>query len=398
VIVLVQAEINIGLFGHVDHGKTTLTHAMTGKWTDTHSEEVKRGISIRLGYADAQIFHCSKCGEHSFEAKCKCGGEGKSQRRISFVDAPGHETLMTTAISASSIIDGALFLISASEECPQPQTSEHMVILEGLGIEQLVIVQTKIDLVSKEKALENYKQIKEFLSKTKYKDKDIPIIPVCAYHKTNINNVADAIQEKIKTPKRENDAPLRMYVSRSFDVNKPGTEIQKLKGGVLGGSIAQGTLKKGQEITITPGLGKETIGHTKIIAEILRAEGEELTEAHAGGLVAIGTNLDPAIVKSDSFVGTIIGSVDKPPECLDSMNIKFEMFKRQELQHVSLREGEPIVVNIHCATGVGIITKVKKGVVNIKLKRPIAADKGAKAALSSRIGQRWRLIAWGELI
>lgn len=397
-MVLSQAEVNIGLFGHVDHGKTTLTHAMTGKWTDTHSEEIKRGISIRLGYADAQIYKCNKCNENSFTAKCVCGGEGKLQRNISFVDAPGHETLMTTAISASAIIDGALFLISASEACPQPQTSEHMVILEGLGIEQLVIVQTKIDLVSKEKALENYKQIKEFLSNTKYKDKEIPIIPVCAYHKININKVADAIQESIKTPKRENNAPLRMYVSRSFDVNKPGAEIQKLKGGVLGGSIAQGTLKKGQEITITPGLGKENIGHTKITAEVLRAEGEELTEAHAGGLVAVGTNLDPAIVKSDSLVGTVIGPVDNPPGCLDAMNIKFEMFKRQELMHVSLREGEPVVVNIHCATGVGVVAKVKKGVATIKLKRPIAADKGAKAALSTRIGQRWRLVAWGTLI
>ncbi len=192
-MVLSQAEVNIGLFGHVDHGKTTLTHAMTGKWTDTHSEEIKRGISIRLGYADAQVYKCNKCNENSFAAKCACGGEGKLQRNISFVDAPGHETLMTTAISASAIIDGAFFLISASEACPQPQTSEHMVILEGLGIEQLVIVQTKIDLVSKEKALEKYKQIKEFLSKTKYKDKEIPIIPVCAYHKININKELKAL-------------------------------------------------------------------------------------------------------------------------------------------------------------------------------------------------------------
>src|SRR3989344_4631324 len=111
-----QAEVNIGILGHVDHGKTTLTHAITGKWTDTHSEEIKRGISIRVGYADAQIYHCKKCDRHTFSEKCpSCKQPAMPKRKISFIDAPGHETLMTAVISVSSLLDGAIFLVAANE-------------------------------------------------------------------------------------------------------------------------------------------------------------------------------------------------------------------------------------------------------------------------------------------
>ena len=138
-----QAELNLGILGHVDHGKTTLTEKLTGKWTGKHSEEIKRGISIRLGYAEMNVYFCSKCQLYAQQQNCPvCKGKGEFKRRISFIDAPGHETLMTTVIAASSIIDGALFLISANEQCPQPQTTEHLVVLNSIGIKNIIIVQT----------------------------------------------------------------------------------------------------------------------------------------------------------------------------------------------------------------------------------------------------------------
>ena len=158
----VQPEVNIGLIGHIDHGKTTLVERLSGKWTDTHSEELRRGITIRLGYADFSVYSCK---EHGYNTKKICD-ECKFERKISLIDAPGHESLMATMLAGTAIIDGALLVIAANETCPQPQSKEHLIALEIIGIKNIVIAQNKIDLVSKEEALENYKQIKSFIKGT----------------------------------------------------------------------------------------------------------------------------------------------------------------------------------------------------------------------------------------
>jgi len=124
-----QPEVNIGLVGHVDHGKTTLTEQLSGKWTDTHSEELKKGITIRLGYADSIFYYCKKCKKYIVKDKCDCKEKAELKRKLSFVDAPGHESLMATMLSGAMIMDGALVLIAANEECPQPQTKEHLTAL-----------------------------------------------------------------------------------------------------------------------------------------------------------------------------------------------------------------------------------------------------------------------------
>ena len=146
-----QPEINIGMIGHVDHGKTTLTQRLTGKWADEHSEELKRGISIKLGYADAAFYKCPKCKDpacYCVKNKCpKCGSTAELLRVVSFVDAPGHETLMAIMLSGAAIMDGAVLVIAANELCPQPQTREHLAALDISGIKNIVIVQNKIDLV-----------------------------------------------------------------------------------------------------------------------------------------------------------------------------------------------------------------------------------------------------------
>src|SRR3989338_8305384 len=125
-----QPVLNIGMVGHVDHGKTTLLERLSGKWTDTHSEELKRGITIRLGYADVTFRKCVKCGgakAYTIKEECPvCKSETIPLRKVSFVDAPGHESLMATMLSGATIMDGALLLVAANEECPQPQTREHL--------------------------------------------------------------------------------------------------------------------------------------------------------------------------------------------------------------------------------------------------------------------------------
>jgi len=395
-----QAETNIGLLGHVDHGKTTLTYALSGKWTDTHSEEIKRGITIRLGYADVYIYNCPKCNRITLEKKCPvCGGPVEIKRKISLVDAPGHETLMTTVIAAASILNGALFLIAANEPCPQPQTLEHMLVLNTTGIKNIIVVQTKVDLVTKEKALENYRQIKEFLKGTVAEN--APIIPVSAHNRLNLDVLAKQIVESMPIPKFEKNAPLRMYVSRSFDINKPGTEIEKLKGGVVGGSIVQGMLRVGDEIEIAPGIQKKEGTPPEPLfsrVESLREENEELTEAGPGGLIAVGTTLDPSITKSDGLVGSIVGKPGEVPKPTNEVCVKYNILKRPDMEVPLLRENELVVLSVHTYAGVGVITKLAKGKATIRLKRPTVVYDNMHAALSRRVGQRWRLCAWGTTV
>jgi translation initiation factor 2 subunit 3 len=388
-----QADMNIGMLGHVDHGKTTLTQALTGKWTDTHSEELKRGISIRLGYADAHIYYDKAKDRYSVDPK-----EGKLLRKISLVDAPGHETLMTTVISATSILDGVMFLIAANEPCPQPQTAEHLLVLNSTGIKNIVVVQTKIDLVTKEEAIENYKKIKEFLKGTAAEN--APIVPVAANNNLNIDVLLKTIIEVMEPPEADEKSQLRMYVSRSFDINKPGTGIQKLKGGVIGGSIVQGVLKTGEEIEINPGISRKQGAKPEPIKTRVTAlfeEEDELKSAKSGGLVAIGTEIDPALTKSDYLVGSIIGRPGEVPDPVDTIKVKYHLLERADGQKIPLNENELVVVNVHTSTNVGVITKLAKGNATIKLKKPGVVYPEMHVAISKKVGQRWKLAAWGEI-
>jgi len=400
---LAQAEVNIGMLGHVDHGKTSLTKALTGVWTDTHSEELKRGITIKLGYADAQFMKCPKCPEpdcYTTTGKCaKCGGDAKPLRKVSFIDAPGHETLMATAISASSIMDGAILVIAANEECPRPQTLEHLMVLDILGIKNIVIAQTKIDLVTREKAKENCAQIKALVKGTVAEN--APIIPVVGNFGFNVDAVIGAIEKTIPTPKRDPKAPARLYIARSFDVNRPGTEIGRLVGGAIGGSLIQGVLKVGDEIELKPGVkieekgGKAEYVPLMIKVEALHTGSEKLQEALPGGLIAIGTRLDPAVTKADGLVGNLAGKKGSLPPIAWETAIELHLIQRVGFDNPPLKMDEPLVLGVGTMTTLGFIEKSKKSVVRLKLKRPVCVDEGTKIAVSRRVGQRWRLSGYG---
>jgi len=404
-----QPEVNIGVVGHVDHGKTTLVQALTGIWTARHSEELKRGMTIKLGYAEGNIAYCEECEEpeaYTTESTCKhCGSDSvpKLLRRVSYVDAPGHEVLMATMLSGAAIMDGAILVIAANEPCPQPQTREHFVALDITGIRNIVIVQNKVDVVTKEQALENYEQIKKFIEGTWAED--APIIPVSALHKANIDILLQAIQEYIPTPHRDPAKPPLMFISRSFDVNKPGTPPEKLQGGVIGGSILQGVLRVGDEIEIRPGI--EIRKHNKVeyqplYSEIvsLRFGNLEVKEARPGGLVAVGTKLDPSLTKADRLVGNVVGKADYLPPVYWDLRIKYNLLERvvgtRELLKVEkIRLKEPLMITVGTAVTLGVVTRVTSDELEVKLRRPVVAWKNARVAISRQIRGRWRLIGWG---
>ena len=311
-----QPEVNVGTIGHVDHGKTTLVQALTGVWASRHSEELKRGITIKLGYADMPIYKCPKCEppkNYTIKPYCEqCNSEAEFVRAISFVDAPGHEALMATMLSGAAIMDGAILVIAADEPCPQPQTREHLAAAEVSGIKNLIIVQNKIDIVDEKRALESYKEIKNFIKGTVAEK--APIIPISAQRGINIDVLLNAIETIIPTPKRDETKPPLMFIIRSFDINKPGTTIEGLEGGIIGGTIAQGKFVVGEEIEIRPGISAEREGKTvydPLISEIisLNAGEQSVKEATCGGLIGVGTCLDPSYAKADGLTGSIAGKV-----------------------------------------------------------------------------------------
>lgn len=399
-------DFNIGMVGHVDHGKTTLTESLTGKWTDTHSEEVKRGISIRLGYADMTIYKCPKCkGPRAYctAKKCiKCFSDTRPLRTVSLVDAPGHETLMATVLSGASLMDGALLIIAANEECPQPQTSEHLTALDISGIKKIIVVQTKIDLATKEEARKNHEQIKNFLKGTVAEG--APVIPVSSRQGINMGVLLETIDQVMKPVKRDEKKDPKFMVARSFDVNRPGTEIEKLKGGVLGGSLVQGKLKVGDEIEIKPGL-KVKDEHEPIKAKVtgLQKAGEDLKEIEPGGLIGLSTTLDPYLAKSDSLSGNVLSLVGRLPSSLDSIKLKISLMEnvvgtKLRLDVKNIKTAETLMLTSGTMRTVGTVTSGRSGEIEVALKSPMCADKGDRIALSKMFSGRWRLIGYGELL
>ena len=387
----IQPEINIGLIGHVDAGKTSLVKALTGTWTDTYSEEIKRGISIRLGYADATFYKCKKCNEYGRSNKCKiCKGKTEVSRVVSFVDAPGHETLMTTMLGGAAVMHAAVLVVSANESCPQPQTIEHVMAMKINEIKDIIVVQNKIDLVSKEKAIENQKQISDFLRKFGY-EKAV-IIPVSANLGINVSELIRAIEENFETPKFDEKKPLKMYCVRSFDVNKPGTSVEDLQGGIMGGTITQGVLKEGDDIEISPGIN----GRIKTIAGKIMFSENEIKKAKGAGLIAIKTLLDPSITKADKMKGQMIAKVGTLPPETDEIKMRINFLDRTLIhgrKDVSINE--KIVLSIGTLAVLGDITEKKKDFVKVKLKSKVIAEKGQKIAISTLENMKWRLTGYG---
>lgn len=400
-----QPCVNIGTAGHVDHGKTTLIQALTGTWTSVHSQELKRGITIRVGYSDAAFYKCKNCEDplgYSTTPKCKnCGKESELLRVVSFVDSPGHESLMANMLSGSALMDGALLLVAANEKVPKPQTKEHLLALETLGIKQIVIVQNKVDLVSYKDALANYQDITKFVKGTKAAK--APIVPVSAQSGLNIDSLIETIESTIETPTRDESKEAVMHVLRSFDVNKPGTKLANIKGGVIGGSLTQGMFKVGDEIEIKPGLldeKKKTYSsiHTEIVS--LGTGAGIVDSVKPGGLVAIGTKLDPAMTRSDSLIGSIIGKPGTLPDNSIEATLQVSLFDSavgttEDKKVIPIQNGELLRLNIGTAPILAKVIKTKQDIVNVELRRPACIFEKGNVAISRRIDDRWRLIGAG---
>ncbi|KAH8962413.1 hypothetical protein BDL97_05G100900 [Sphagnum fallax] len=344
----------------------------------------------------------------------------KLLRHVSFVDCPGHDILMATMLNGAAIMDGALLLIASNESCPQPQTSEHLAAVEIMRLKHIIILQNKIDLIQESVAINQHESIQMFIQGTIAGG--APVVPISAQLKYNIDVVCEYIVKKIPIPVRDFVSPPNMIVIRSFDVNKPGAEVEEIKGGVAGGSILRGVLRVGQKIEVRPGITTKDesggIKCTPIFSRIvsLFAEKNELQFAVPGGLIGVGTTIDPTLTRADRLVGQVLGEVGELPDVFVELEVipipqwnlvNFFLLRRllgvrtkgtEKQGKVSkLTKSEVLMLNIgSMSTGARVIA-VKNDLAKLQLTTPVCTSKGEKVALSRRVEKHWRLIGWGEI-
>ncbi|KAL8874675.1 MAG: hypothetical protein Q9174_000015 [Haloplaca sp. 1 TL-2023] len=425
-IIARQATINIGTIGHVAHGKSTVVKAISGVQTVRFKNELERNITIKLGYANAKVYRCdneacprpgcyrSYKSEKEVDPPCEregCQGRYRLLRHVSFVDCPGHDILMSTMLSGAAVMDAALLLIAGNETCPQPQTSEHLAAIEIMKLNHIIILQNKVDLMREEGAESHYQSILNFIRGTVADGS--PIIPISAQLKYNIDAINEYLVTKIPVPPRDFGAAPHMIIIRSFDVNKPGAEIEDLKGGVAGGSILNGVLKLGDEIEIRPGLvTKDDEGKIKcrpIFSRVvsLFAEHNDLKFAVPGGLIGVGTRVDPTLCRADRLVGFVLGLKGRLPAIFTELEVNFFLLRRllgvktadgKQAKVAKLAKNEVLMVNIgSTATGAKVMA-VKADLAKLSLTSPACTELHEKIALSRRIDKHWRLIGWANIV
>jgi len=417
-----QATMNVGTIGHVAHGKSTVVKGLSGIHTVRFKQEKERNITIKLGYANAKIYKCDKEDMASPDCytsfgsatpdvvECPEGGNYRLVRHVSLVDCPGHDILMATMLNGAAVMDAALLLIAGNESCPQPQTSEHLAAVEIMRLKHIIILQNKVELIKEQQAQAQYDEIKKFVAGTAADSS--PIIPMSAVLKYNMDVLCEYLCTLVPIPPRDFTSAPVMIIIRSFDVNRPGEEVVGLKGGVAGGSILKGVLKVGDAVEIRPGIvSKSPTGAIKCrpirscIVQ-LKAEQNVLQFAVPGGLIGVGTQIDPTLTRGDRLIGHVLGHPGKLPEIYVEIEVKYFLLRRllgvkvegdSKAGKVSkLKKGEILMVNIGSTAAGGRILGIKENdLAKITLTNPVCTQEGDKVALSRRIEKHWRLIGWG---
>jgi translation initiation factor 2 subunit 3 len=317
-----QPIINIGCLGSVSNGKSTLVEKLTGTRTQRHSNEKVRNITIKQGYANMKIWNN---GINHYTTNSNTTSDDELVNHISFVDCPGHQDLIQTMLSSISLMDGAIIIIAVDQPLSKsPQLIQHLAGAKIGRIKKIIICLNKIDLVTKNLLYERKEELDKMLKE--YDIEPFAIIPTCFNKKIGLDNVVKAIVQ-LFDPKdyiERNESNPVFKISRTFDINKPGTDWTNVNGGVMGGSLSCGKLKVGDEIEIRPGqISKQGWIPLKTKIVSIKTDLSELNEIIPGGLVGIGTDLDPYYCKNDVLSGHVIGLVGQLPQVYTklSMNI-----------------------------------------------------------------------------
>lgn len=403
---LLQPTINIGMLGHVSNGKTTITRATSGKDTRQFTEEATTGRTVRLGYANAKIWKSPTLDPPS----CYYSSDSDVMEfispvtnepcelvsHISFVDCPGHNTLVATMLNGTCVMSSAIVVESAEHDIPAPQTAEHLAALKLIGVPIAFAVLNKADIVSKKKFDIKYDELSTYLGK------EIPIIPISAVHGLNMDVLFEYIATLIPDASPTLDTVPKMHIVRSFDVNKQGNSIDKLIGGVMGGSIQQGYFKVGDKVIIYPGLVSKIFNsnswkYTPLITTIegMMSEKNKLDVAVPGGLIAIRTDLDCSLFRADRLVGSVVTRFGEKldTDVFEKLNVKCKLLN----DALKLDLGDIVIINCNSTNVDGRLTELGEDFATIELSSPVCAEIGGIISISKKIPTA-KLIAQGTIL
>lgn len=320
-------SLTIGTAGHIDHGKTTLVRALTGKDTDRLPEERARGISIDLGYAPLGL---------------------PDGRRLSLVDVPGHERFVRTMVAGATGIDLFLLVVDAAEGV-RAQTLEHVAILRLLGIEHGVVAVTKADVVDTETLELAVEEARELLP-------TVEVVAVSAVTGSGLDELRAAIARAADlVDARPSDFPTRLYVDRVFTLQGIGT--------VATGTLWSGTVAAGDVLRLAP-------SRRDVRVRSVQVHDADVERAEAGQRVALSL---PGVERSDVRRGDALVAAGAFPV---SYRLEVELEELEPIPH-----GTRLTVH-HGTRGVpGRVVRVGERHAQLRLAAPVVAARGDRVVL-----------------
>jgi translation initiation factor 2 subunit 3 len=381
-----QATHLVGTLGHVSEGKSTLIRALTGVKTQRHAKEQERNITIHLGYANCRVWQHNGTGELRAGGPTPPTDDGNwtLTAHLSFVDCPGHEAYLATMLGGASVMDTACLIVAGNQtDVPQPQTLEHLIAAELMGLKRIAVLQNKLDILEEPAIRENVAKIRTFIKDTAAETGG-PLLPISAQHGWGVGRVLDWLVS-LPPVDRDLNAPARLTCVRSFDVNRPGPWTpgsSSLAGSVIGGTLERGVVAVGDWLEIRPGIlsltedGEIQVQPVLTRVQGLRCEATELPVAVPGSLIAIATTLDPGLGIANGMVGQRVGVPGSLPPVVGRIRVRFQRLKREDgNQWARHQPGDRLRMCSNVMTTEATVSEVDaKRCIWITLDRPLCLD------------------------
>ncbi|MEO1075209.1 MAG: elongation factor Tu, partial [Bacteroidota bacterium] len=369
-----KPHVNVGTIGHVDHGKTTLTAAITKVLAeaqggtamnfediDNAPEERERGITIATAHVEYET----------------------DNRHYAHVDCPGHADYVKNMVTGAAQMDGAILVVAATDG-PMPQTREHILLARQVGVPSLVVFLNKADLVDDEELLELVEmEVRELLSQYEFPGDDIPVIRGSALGALNgeaqwvatVNELMASVDDYIPTPERDEDKPFLMPVEDVFSITGRGT--------VVTGRAERGVLKVGETVEIV-GMQEEKLTTTVTGIEMFRKLLDQVQAGDNAGILLRGT-------KKDEVQRGMV--VCKPGSIKPHREFECEVYvlsKEEGGRHTPFFKGyrpqfyfrtTDVTGDIELNEGVEMVMPGDNTQFRVKLIQPVAMEEGLRFAI-----------------